>query len=869
MKKPFDKSVLGLNLNDFLSSCCNSSLLKEKKTRSDFIQTQVPNCFATPANTSSEPSYGRDAINQSAGNSVWLPDLSSYGIHQASKINPEFSYSRIPGWLIWDELKNNKSDAAFLVKSSTEKTQSLKAAQLLKTSYKYFRGKRKGGNYLNVVAMPDSYSEEHQESLLRSIGSPRSETRLLWRSIAAYLGCAISLEGRRKEKLKELESLLVMDIQNSYIECVVLKLAKNKDNQTGQFSKLPVKQRKSEKTYFYKDYQQVDKDIMESILSASNIHKDEVNLLNMTWGKNGVIDILTSSRNFPEEKLVRTSKGWRRLIDNNKIVEVILRYIGGHSSNINQIASSDMNSSELLKYKSAMAKFREWYSNLQNRPRHVVVTGSVPQFSHFTTNEHLWQSVQLQLPSELEIINSGFNPTEDLISKGCSVWGSLDLMELPGYYEYLPEFHLIGKDEVAEDIYLNLVKGDDETGLVTGGKTYRNDSLRNIAKLPIGEREVTFRFRKDGKIKQIKQEFNLPDTGDVFLSFKVKLIPSQGYAEIEITPSEIVKSEKNKPIFLEWDRLVDFVKSGEGELLSFPPSNGIEGEVSPDLWEISYFVNNNSEIYDQICTRYQNGRLLGSSPEVNSNDLLKRFVKLLKDNFDSANLVYWKKNSILRTASILYDSTPRWAVVELRKYLQEVYTESPDNPNPTEVVLLNSMGRCFANKSEISLFVKCFIIRFDFMIKKARRSNSVNSLAMNNWCKAFQLILRTKNKAVLHIMQGDAYKLLEYLLYLLDFEKQKNQYGWEPTRPTQNSLLCIFYLLRIRATEHGRSFLSKNQKETNRTISTIEISRQWKPTGMDLEDGETLQHSLTKLIRQEATLRDIIIIQKGEKEITD
>tara|TARA_B100001057_G_scaffold198119_1_gene198737 strand:+ start:2342 stop:2803 length:462 start_codon:yes stop_codon:yes gene_type:complete len=110
----------------------------------------------------------------------------------------------------------------------------------------------------------------------------------------------------------------------------------------------------------------------------------------------------------------------------------------------------------------------------------------------------------------------------------CSVWGYLDLMELPGYYEYLPEFHLIGKDEVAEDIYLNLVKGDDETGLVTGGKTYRNDSLKDIAKLPVGEKEVTFKFRKDSKVKQIKQKFNLPDTGDVFLSFKVKLIPSQG-----------------------------------------------------------------------------------------------------------------------------------------------------------------------------------------------------------------------------------------------------------------------------------------------------------------------------------------------------
>jgi hypothetical protein len=38
---------------------------------------------------------------------------------------------------------------------------------------------------------------------------------------------------------------------------------------------------------------------------------------------------------------------------------------------------------------------------------------------------------------------------------------------------------------------------------------------------------------------------------------------------------------------------------------------------------------------------------------------------------------------------------------------------------------------------------------------------------------------------------------------------------------------------------------------------------------MDLGDGETLQYSLTKLITQKATLRDIIIIQKGEKEISD
>ena len=869
MKKPLKKSVIGFNLIDFLSSSCKSSLQKDKKIGSDSIQTLVPNCFSSPPNKSSEPFYGSDAINLSAGNSVWLPDLSSSGIQHASKMNSMFSYSRTPGWLIWDELKNEKSNSSFLIKSSTGKNKSLKAAQLLKASFKYFRGKRKGDNYLNVVAMPDSYSEVHQETLLRSIGSPRSETRLLWRSIAAYLGCITGIDGERKEKHKELESVLVMDIQNSYIECVILNLAKNKENQTGQFSKLPVKQRKSEKTYFYEDHQNVDLDIMEHILAASNIRKDEVNLPNMAWGKNGIFDILTSKRNSTEETLVRTANGWKRLIDNDKIEGIILYYIEGRLSSINPTGLGDTRLPELLNYQGTMTKFREWFSTLHNRPRHVVITGSVPQFSHFTTNELLWKSLQLQLPSDLEILNRDFISSDDLISKGCSVWGSLDLMELPGYYEYLPEFHLIGKDEVAEDIYLNLVKGDDETGLVTGGKTYRNDSLKNIAKLPVGEKEVTFKFRKDSKVKQIKQKFNLPETGDVFLSFKVKLIPSQGYAEIEITPSELMKSEKNKPIFLEWDRLVDFVKSDKDELLSFPPSSGIEGESAPDLWEISQFVNYNYKNYDEVCKKYQNGRLLGSSPEVNSNKVLKKFIRLLKDNFDLANSGYFQKNSILRTASILHDSTPRWAVDELRKYLFKVYRESPDNPNPTEVVLLNSMGRCFAKKTEISLFVKCFITRFDFMIEKASRSSAVNSLAMNNWCKAFQLILRTKNKAVLYIKQEDAYKLLEKLLHLLNFEKQKNQHGWEPTRPTQNSLLCIFYLLRVRATENGRSFLSKGHEETKKTIFTIGGSRPWKPSGMDLGDAETLQSSLTKLIKQKATLRDIIIIQKGEKEISD
>ena len=71
---------------------------------------------------------------------------------------------------------------------------------------------------------------------------------------------------------------------------------------------------------------------------------------------------------------------------------------------------------------------------------------------------------------------------------------------------------------------------------MTGGKTYTNDSLRNVAKLPRGRKQVRFKFRKDGEFKQIVQDLNLVTKKDVWLSFGVELIPSQGYAKIKILP---------------------------------------------------------------------------------------------------------------------------------------------------------------------------------------------------------------------------------------------------------------------------------------------------------------------------------------------
>ena len=135
---------------------------------------------------------------------------------------------------------------------------------------------------------------------------------------------------------------------------------------------------------------------------------------------------------------------------------------------------------------------------------------------------------------------------------------------------------------------------------------------------------------------------------------------------------------------------------------------------------------------DSIVRRYQNGKILGSSPDFTDPDLGKifsDFIKVLEKMFISHPN---RKTEVLRAISIFYDSTPRWAVKELYDELYNIFEESPENPNVSQVVLLNAMGRCFGNKTDIDLFIQCFKARFKFVIRESERLRSKTSLRMNN-----------------------------------------------------------------------------------------------------------------------------------------
>lgn len=68
----------------------------------------------------------------------------------------------------------------------------------------------------NVILVPDNYSPRYQEFILRHCALPRNKTILLWRSVAACLGC-IS-QGTPGQ------TVTIIDVQQSYVDSIELTL---------------------------------------------------------------------------------------------------------------------------------------------------------------------------------------------------------------------------------------------------------------------------------------------------------------------------------------------------------------------------------------------------------------------------------------------------------------------------------------------------------------------------------------------------------------------------------------------------------------------------------------------------------------------
>lgn len=73
----------------------------------------------------------------------------------------------------------------------------------------------------NVILIPDNFSAEYQEKILRNCELPRQSTTLLWRSVAACLG---NMEFLCENGVEEEMSVYILDEQQAYKDISILKI---------------------------------------------------------------------------------------------------------------------------------------------------------------------------------------------------------------------------------------------------------------------------------------------------------------------------------------------------------------------------------------------------------------------------------------------------------------------------------------------------------------------------------------------------------------------------------------------------------------------------------------------------------------------
>jgi hypothetical protein len=859
---------------------------RTKEASSEFPRS-LPSTFSGPINDSEAPVFG----NSEWGNGWW-------SFHQADMSHLQ----RLPSWLLWDKLyrEGGSSEVQFGRADGsivTESIQSLLGLYLKEQASL----KKKDPDRRYIIGMPDCFREEHQEILLRYLPWPRNRTQLLWRSVAATLGASAAADRLGMSIFEPNEEVLVVDIQNEYVEATLLRIIDSESGAPAPSDLVPIRSVPSPNCYWRSCHSPVD--LLFGLRLFSDIPAiDADGCLGLIWGKNGLSRFSNSKLHPRHELLISTEDGLhRRVIDQQLLGRtaeyVVSRKVGTRERGILKDLKKKVGFGSPCG-KSLFENLNElcvWTANLKTPPRKILLSGTIVRlFGTFSKKLNIIESaLNPLLKKGVKILNGSLNHQVDLTSIGCAHWGALDECSFPGYFEYLEPFSIIGKGKSGRKVKYSLLKLENEEGLARGGKEYRNSDLKEVALINKGQSLVRFWLEKGKKHKKVEQQFDPPPKMDCKLSFDVTMVPSQGFARVEIIP-DIPNVFQGRRLVLEWDRMVELTQAEMDGPMAYPkvtPVNFYSNLQTRKLFLIKKYIqaertsrslnrlSPSVKILSSMGKAFQNGRVLGSDP---SHPMVDELIEALTSHFrlckgfQNSN---WEDDEIgkalLRTASSLFHRTPEWARTVLYNYMVEKRSENSNNPRPN-VVLLNCCGRCFSRKKEIQVFVTSMISRFIHQLKIYSASAGAPSVGMDNWCRGLQTILKINEDANLHITLDQADKLQFLLCRLIELERIRNYRG--PRRPgvswpCQNAMLSIFYLLRIRGRVDGEDFIApgtKSMKSIETTVESVNVGRwKWIPQGMPVGEVDSFQSSLLNFVRRTASMKDVRIIAGGEADITD
>jgi hypothetical protein len=882
---------VGINVLDFVAHYERWAHFPKASASASRHRLMVPSVFVGASNDSESLAFGSEAVCRAWGNGWW-------DIHAG----PSRRTRRLPSWLLWDKLyrEGGRSEIQF---SRADGSVTSEPVESLLGLYFKEPGSLETADVEKryVVGMPDSFREEHQETLLRNLPWGRQRTQLLWRSVAAVLGATTLADDLGLSILEPDDEVLVVDVQNEYVEATLLRIIDSESGAPSPSNLVPIRSFTSPVSHWRGEHSPIDL-LFGLRLFADVPGLDPEDYLGLVWGSDGLSRL--SDPNLPprHELVISTEDGLHRRAFDQRILartaaDVVGRDVAAEEREI--LASVK----ELVGFGSPCAtsiaenlnNLSSWVCNLERTPGKILLSGTIARLiGTVSGNLGVFKSALVPLIDRgAFILNDSVDPQADLVSVGCAHWGEMDESGYPGYFEYLEPFSIIGRGPSGKRVQYSLLNLDNDEYLATGGKEYRNLNLKDIVLIHKGQPFVRFWFKKGDAHKKVDQTFDPPPGCDCRLSFEVTMVPSQGFARVEIVP-DVPEVFKGQRLLLDWDRMLELTDAEMEGQMSYPgvmplepDPNRLKRALSPlkdyigagKLGRKQRIWRPADRMLNSLGKALQNGRVLGSDP---SHPLAYELRAVLESHFvkfkhfDNRG---WETDeaakSLLRTASSLFHLTPDWAKKVLFEYLVEKYTQDPDNPSP-QVVLLNCCGRCFSREDEVQVFVKSMIARFTHQLDEYDTMPGASGVGMDNWCRGLQTILRINEEANLCITLEQADTLQFLLRRLIELERKRNYMGPRRpgvSRPCQNAMLSIFYLLRVRGRGDGGGFLvpgAESMEEIEAAVNAVNVGQwKWVPKGVPVGRGESFQGSLLKFIRMTATIKDVRIIASGEEEISN
>jgi hypothetical protein len=662
--------------------------------------------------------------------------------------------ARVPAWALLEMTKQKSLSPSWQYSRSTGEN-SVSCRDIARLLYQKSILKEQKEE-LTVLAIPELVSSFGQENLIRAFPGSRNNLRLLWRSVAAILG----LPSEHYSQLEPGKRIAVFDFQPHRLE--ITKLDFKNDERGGVSMVVPVRHLPKQDYFRSTALPPLEFYHAEALLTEHGVDYDECSIwyLAMTLGltrheidnndlllfplRNGVWDELIE---YKTDNLLDSSNFehcvWQ------KRCEELLKLTGSESDDYSAFLHPGRSSQFLWELKQ-----EEWLDF-----DYAILCGPYLQYLN---HEHLKDQLHCD-----KVYREGIDTAEHLISRGCGIFGTRALAEIPTYFDQLPSLELVVQDSENEDIKTDVLiegtewPGNEEFSLKEALTGYFIDKDNSFC-------EFFLQMEGEDKLRELKQHFavKLDERADIKLYPSMR--PAQGMAQVEVRNSEIFQ----EPVLLDWEKMEESEKTiqilRDSIERSFPPYfPGVKAnnwKWEDVKWNIAAYAHDGRDL-SKGCLNTMGGigmdhdddtglgriNVFGCDPDyaiatrADQNLVTDFFDELLSDYRSMINY-----NDTIRAIAWTYNS----------KKFKEVRTNL--------VNLLNNGTKLKTQEQTACANLFCTSKEYQAYFSRVLKEFDIHSTtSMNGYVNCLKKMLSYRNDVLSYIDSEDCCLMLEYLLDLL------------------------------------------------------------------------------------------------------